>query len=537
MTEADERAHPSGDPWWAGAVVYQIYPRSFADASGDGIGDLAGIEAHLDHLSGADGALGVDAIWLSPIYPSPLDDFGYDISNYTDVAPEYGTLADLDRLIEACHARGLRLLLDLVPCHTSVEHPWFVKSRSSRDNPKRDWYIWADAREDGSAPSNWTAAFGGPSWEWDASSGQFYLHSFYPEQPDLNWRNPAVAEALADAMGFWFRRGVDGFRVDAIFAAIKDDRFRDNPPERRPSVIPGLGGGGQDPLWSLNRPEVHDVIRHLRRVTDEYPGRVLVGEAYLPVEELSIYLGRGSGDEFHLAFNFELLLSPWKHLDLTLAIERSEALHPPGSWPTYAISNHDKPRPATRWGPDRARTAAFLLLMLRGVAVLYAGDEIGMVDADADLLPDPPFDRAGRDACRTPMQWDASPAAGFSTGEPWLPIVDAGTRNVEVQRNDPTSLLALYRALIAARQGSAALKLGEQRSIFEVAADVLAWVRSAGDERVLALVNVGEAAQRCDLRRANAASGQVLVATSGRSGCIPLEGLTLAPHEALALLL
>nr|MBA3740892.1 alpha-amylase [Chloroflexota bacterium] len=248
------------DRWWEGAVIYQIYPRSFADADGDGIGDLAGIARHPDHLRGTDDSLGVDAIWLSPIYPSPLHDFGYDISDYTDVAAEYGTLDELDALIAACHDRGLRFLMDLVPCHTSVEHPWFAESRSSRDNPRRDWYIWADASTGGGPPSNWTAAFGGPSWEWDSVTEQYYLHSFYPEQPDLNWRNPDVAAAMAEVMRFWFRRGVDGFRVDAIFAAIKDDHLRDNPPDRRPSAIPGLGGDtGQDPLWSMNRPEVHRV--------------------------------------------------------------------------------------------------------------------------------------------------------------------------------------------------------------------------------------------------------------------------------------
>ncbi len=525
------------DRWWEGAVIYQIYPRSYADANGDGIGDLRGIRERLDHLGGADGALGVDAIWLSPIYPSPLHDFGYDISDYTGVASEYGTLADLDELVEACHARGMRFLLDLVPCHTSVEHPWFVESRSSRDNPRRDWYIWADAAAGGAPPSNWTAAFGGSSWEWDEATGQYYLHSFYPEQPDLNWRNPAVAEAVADAMRFWFRRGVDGFRVDAIFAAIKDDRLRDNPPERRRSAIPGLGDDGQDPLWNLNRPEVHDVIRHLRRVAAEFPGRVLVGEAYLPVEELATYLGRGADDEFHLAFDFELLLSPWKHGDLLLAIERSEALHPPGVLPTYAISNHDKPRHSTRWGPERARAAAFLLLMLRGVAVLYAGEEIGMVDADSADLPDPPFDRAGRDACRTPMQWDGSKTGGFTAATPWLPIVDAATRNVEAQRRDPDSHLSLYRHLIAARRTSIALGRGEQRSLFGVGPDVLAWTRESGDERVLVLLNVADGARACDLRRLNVSSGKVVVATSERAGSVALEGLRLAPLEGLALLL
>ena len=536
MADADDETSAPVPSWWAGAVIYQIYPRSFADADGDGVGDLRGIASRLDHLAGADGALGVDAIWLSPIYPSPLHDFGYDISDYTDVAAEYGTLGDLDALIEACHARGMRLLLDLVPCHTSVEHPWFVESRSSRDNAKRDWYIWADAAAGGGPPSNWTAAFGGSAWEWDEATGQYYLHSFYPEQPDLDWRNPAVAEAMADVMRFWFRRGVDGFRVDAIFAAIKDDRLRDNPPDRRPGAIPGLGGdAGQDPLWSMNRPEVHDVVRHLRRVAAEFPGCVLVGEAYVPVEELARYLGHGTDDEFHLAFNFELLLSPWRHQDLMLAIERSEALHPPGVWPTYAISNHDQPRHASRWGERRARAAAFMLLTLRGVAVLYAGEEIGMVDADPASLPDPPFDRAGRDACRTPMQWDASPTGDFTSGTPWLPLVDPLQRNVADQRHDPSSLLSLYRLLIAARGRSAALGRGEHRSLFGVAPDVLAWLRTAGDERVLVLLNVGDADRGCDLRRLTETRGEVVVATSERAGVVALAGLTLAPLEGLAL--
>ena len=341
---------------------------------------------------------------------------------------------------------------------------------------------------------------------------------------------------MAEAMRFWFRRGVDGFRVDAIFAAIKDDRFRDNPPERRPGAIPGLTGDiGQDPLWSVNRPEVHDVIRHLRRVAAEFPGRVLVGEAYVPVEELAIYLGGGADDEFNLAFDFELLLSPWRHLDLMLAIERGEALHPPGVWPTYAIANHDQSRPATRWGERRARAAAFMLLAVRGVAVLFAGEEIGMVDADPKTLPHPPFDRAGRDGCRTPMQWDPSANGGFTAGAPWLPIVDAATRNVEAQLGDPASILNLYRRLIEARRASPALGRGEQRSMFEVAADVLAWRREGDGERVLVLLNLVDEARDCDLRQSAATAGDVIVATSGRSGTVSLDRLRLEPLEGLAL--
>jgi alpha-glucosidase len=534
----DELSAPAR--WWEGAVIYQVYPRSFADSDGDGIGDLTGIRGRLDHLRGAPGALDVDALWLSPIFPSPLADFGYDISDYTDVAPEYGTLADLDALIVACHERGLKVLLDLVPCHTSDQHPWFVESRSSRDSPKRDWYLWADPAPGGGPPSNWVPAFGGSSWEWDPATAQYYLHSFFTEQPDLNWRNPEVAAAMADVMRFWFRHGIDGFRVDAIFAAIKDDRYRDNPPERRERGIPGLSvRPGQDPLWSYNRPEVHDVVRLLRSVADEFGGRILVGEAYVPVEELAAYLGSGRDDEFHLAFNFELLLSPFTHRDLTLAIERSEALHPTGALPTYAFGNHDQSRQATRWGEERAALAAFLLLTLRGVAVLYAGEEIGMADADASILPDPPYDRAGRDGARTPMQWTDEPGAGFTAGTPWLPLVDHDTRSVAGQDADPASVLNLYRRLIAARHASPALARGEHRSFFGVAPDVLAWLRDADGERVLCLINLAAEPRRCDLAqvigRVAASSGSVVVATSERAAGVALDDLVLAPLEGVAI--
>ena len=391
--------------------------------------------------------------------------------------------------------------MDLVPCHTSVEHPWFVESRSSRDDPKRDWYLWADPSATGGPPSNWTSIFGGPAWEWDAATEQYFLHSFYPEQPDLNWRNPAVAEAMADVMRFWLARGVDGFRVDAIFAAIKDDLLRDNPPDPAPGHRSPASaiGGDQDPLWSMNRPEVHDVIRHLRRVAAEVPGS--------RARRRGVPAGRGAGrlpratapdDEFHLAFDFELLLSPWEHQHLALAIERAEALHPPGTWPTFAISNHDQPRHATRWGAERTRAAAFLLLTLRGVAVLYAGEEIGMADADPSVLPHPPFDRAGRDGCRTPMQWDGSPAAA---SRPARRGCRSSTRRRATWPTSPPtrrpSCLSTA-ASIAARREVPALGRGSHRSIFGVAPDVLAWVRELDGERVLVLLNVGD--ERADVR-------------------------------------
>ncbi len=485
--------------WWQGAVFYQVYPRSFADSDGDGIGDIQGIIGRLDHLRGAPDSLGVDAIWLSPVYPSPQVDFGYDVANYTDVDPVFGTLADMDRLIDECHERGLRILLDLVPCHTSDQHPWFHASRSSLSDPHRDWYVWADAAPDGGPPNNWTAVFGGPAWTLDATTGQYFAHTFYPHQPQLNWRNPAMAQAVHAAMRFWLARGIDGFRVDAIQAAVKDERLRDNPPAGPPDRwFPRLDSDftAQEHLWDLDRPEVHDVVRGLRRVADEY-GALLVGELYAPLERLAAYLAGGGREEFQLAFNFELLHATWRRDSLALAIERSEALHPAGTWPTYALSNHDQSRHASRFGRHRARAAAFLLLTLRGAPFLYAGEEIGMVDAPASAMPG--HDRAGRDPQRTPMQWDASAGGGFTAGAPWLPLADPDVVNVEAQRGDPDSLLSFYRRLIRARKTSRALATGEHRSIFGLDADALAFIREADQERVLVALNVGDAPCRLDL--------------------------------------
>jgi alpha-glucosidase len=518
------------DPWWAGAVFYQVYPRSFADANGDGIGDLEGVIAHLDHLAGADISLGVDAVWLSPIYPSPLADFGYDISDFTDVAAEFGTLADLDRLVAACHARGLRLLLDLVPCHTSVEHPWFVESRSSRSNPRRDWYIWADPAPDGGPPSNWIALFGGSAWELDPSTGQYYLHSFYAEQPDLDWRKPAVADAMADVLRFWFDRGVDGFRVDAITHAIKDEQLRDNPPAG-PAVPPfPVDRTGQQHVWDDDRPEMSDVVRGLRRVADEYPGRLLLAEAYLPVERLGRYLSPDDG--FHRAFDFELSMIDWGADALLRTIERAERFTPASSEPTWALSNHDLSRHATRFGEERSRLAALLFIALRGTICLYAGEEIGMVDGPDPATP--VHDRFGRDRQRTPMQWDASPTGGFTNGEPWLPLVDPAMRNVADQSGDPGSLLNLYRRLLAARRGSRALQRGALQLIRDVPPDVVAWIRTSDDERALLMANMGAATSAADLS-AIAAGGDVLAGTAAREGWLPLDDVLLEPLEGLLL--
>ena len=512
-------------------MIYQVYPRSFADADGDGIGDLPGLLAHLDQLAGTELSLDVDAVWLSPIFPSPMADFGYDISNFTDVAPVFGSLADLDRLIAECHTRGLRLLLDLVPCHTSIEHPWFVDSRSSRGSARRDWYSWADPSPDGGPPNNWRAGFGGPSWTFDEATGQYYLHSFYPEQPDLNWRNPKVAAAIAEVMRFWFDHGVDGFRVDAISHAMKDPQLRDNPPAIDPVPPFPVDPTGQYRIWNMDRPEVVEVVRFLQRVAAEYPGRLLVGEAFVPVDRLAAYLGDGAGEGFARAFDFELSLIEWSAEAFKVTIRRAERFTPPGIEPTWALSNHDLSRHATRFGERRSRLAALILLTLRGTVCLYAGEEIGMIDVPE--LPGPPLDRAGRDAQRTPMQWEASPNGGFTSGHPWLPLVDPLSRNVATQRGDPASLLAWYRRLLALRRSSAALRHGAL-TLHELHPHVLAFTRQDGDERLLVLANLGDAAATVDAASIGA-SGEVVAATGPRERAAPTSALRLEPREGLVL--
>jgi alpha-glucosidase len=408
--------------WWQDAVVYQIYPRSFQDSNGDGVGDLRGIAERLDHLS----YLGVDALWLSPIYPSPLADFGYDVSDYTAVDPSFGTLDDFDELVAAAHARGLRLLLDLVACHTSIEHPWF------REHP--DWYIWSPV--DG-PPNNWVAAFGGPAWSRDEVSGRWYLHSFYPEQPDLNWRNQEVVTAMQDVVRFWLGRGVDGFRLDAIDRLVKDDQLRDDPPASKPFPLPlDPNAARLEMRYSGNRPEAIEALRALREAAGD---ALLVGELYRPVAEYERWL-----EVLDLVFAFEFLFSPWDAERLRAAIEPAAAV----GRAAWVMSNHDFDRLATRVGPENLRAAAVLLLMLPGVAFVYQGDELGLANGPGH---EPPFDRAGRDRLRHPMQWEKD--GGFTSGTPWLPLVDAAARNVADQRADPGSLLNLYRQLIEVRQG------------------------------------------------------------------------------------
>jgi len=422
--------------WWQQGVLYQIYPRSFQDSNGDGVGDLRGILKRLPYLSD----LGVDALWLSPIFPSPMADFGYDVADYVGVDPLFGSVADLDALIEGAHARNIKVLLDLVPNHTSDRHPWFIESRSSRDNPKRDWYIWRDPRPDGGPPTNWMSEFGGSAWEYDPQTGQCYYHAFLKQQPDLNWRNPAVRAAIYDMMRFWLRRGVDGFRVDVIWHLIKDDQFRDNPPNL--DFHPGQPPHRRlIPLYTADRPEVHSVISEMRRVIDEFDERVLIGEIYLPIERLVTYYGVDLSGA-HLPFNFALLNAPWNARLIARLVDEYEAALPPGGWPNWVLGNHDRPRIAGRIGREQIRVAAMLLLTLRGTPTVYYGEEIGMpqVPIPPERVQDPfeknvPGVGVGRDGCRTPMQWTSQPYAGFSTTDPWLPLAsDWRHENVEDAR-------------------------------------------------------------------------------------------------------
>ncbi|EKS39946.1 alpha-amylase family glycosyl hydrolase [Afipia clevelandensis] len=479
-------------PWWKSGILYQVYPRSFQDSDGDGVGDLRGITGRLPYLK----SLGVDAVWLSPVFPSPMDDFGYDISDYTGIAPLFGTLADFDALVAAAHAEDLKIILDLVPNHTSDRHPWFIESRNSRDNPKRDWYIWHDGRGEGAPPNNWLSEFGGSSWEFDVRTGQFYYHAFLRSQPDLNWRNPQVRRAIHEVMRFWLRRGVDGFRVDVMWHLIKDERLRDNPPN------PDWRFGQQPyqqllPIHSTDRPEVHEIVAEMRGVIEEFGDRVLIGEIYLPPEKLVAYYGQGLAGA-HLPFNFALIAAPWNAQAIARLVDAYEAALPPGAWPNWVLGNHDRSRIASRVGDGQARVAAMLLLTLRGTPTLYYGDEIGMPQAAIapDQVRDPwetnlPGLGLGRDGCRTPMRWDASPGAGFSSGAPWLPLGPGlATCNVSAETDLPTSMLNLYRALIALRRAMPELALGDYESV-EATGDLLAYQRGHRGTRMLIVLNFG----------------------------------------------
>jgi alpha-glucosidase len=478
--------------WWQNGIFYQIYPRSFQDSNADGVGDLAGIVNRLPYLR----ELGIDAIWLSPVFPSPMADFGYDISDYTGIDPLFGTMEDFDALVMAGHEAGLKIILDLVPNHTSDQHPWFIEARESRDNPKRDWYLWRDPKPDGSAPNNWLSEFGGSAWTLDETTGQYYYHAFLSQQPDLNWRNPEVREAIYDVMRFWLRKGVDGFRVDVIWHLIKDAEFRENPPnphyhDGRPPHETVLT------QYSTDQPEVHDVVAEMRGVTEEFDARVLIGEIYLPLQRLVAYYGndlRGA----QMPFNFALISTLWSARSIEKIIGDYEKALPPGAWPNWVLGNHDRPRVASRVGAEQARVAAMLLLTLRGTPTLYYGDEIGMhqVAIAPDEVHDPfeknvPGIGVGRDGCRTPMQWNATRNAGFSVATPWLPLAsDFAHENVVNLDADTGSILTLYRALIQLRKQLPQLTSGVYEPV-AAQADLLLYRRRAEGEALIIALNLG----------------------------------------------
>ena len=520
-------------PWWQTGVFYQVYPRSLQDSNGDGVGDLRGITSRLDYFA----ELGVETLWLSPIFPSPMADFGYDVADYENIDPLFGTLADFDELLAEAHARGLRVILDWVPNHTSDQHRWFREARTSRENPKHDWYIWADPKPDGGPPNNWLSYFGGPAWTFVPAVGQYYLHNFVPGQPDLNWRNPAVKEAMFDSLRFWLRRGVDGFRVDVIFILLKDPELRDNPPD--PNWKPG-----DNPAWRVRRvyseqqPGHHEIIAEMRAVVDEFPDRMLVGEIPYTTDPvlMATYYGTPDRIELQQPFNFALILLPWDAPTVRGFIAAYEAAIPPWGWPTYVLGNHDQYRLASRIGPEQARVAALFLLTVRGAPYIFQGEELGLLNGE--VAPEDYVDPQGlgggisRDVCRTPFQWNGEPKAGFTTGRPWLPVASTvETLNVEAESADPRSSLTLYRRLLALRRAHPALH-GGAMILVEAPPQVLAFVREEGGERFLTALNFSADPQV--VARPELGTGQIILSTTlDRDEPADLGALSLRPNEGM----
>jgi alpha-glucosidase len=533
--------------WWQTGVVYQIYPRSFKDTSGNGVGDLQGIIDKLDYLSNN---LGIDAIWISPFYPSPMKDFGYDVADYCNIDPLFGDLAAFDRLLDEAHRRGIKIIIDWVPNHTSDEHPWFVESRSSRHNPKRDWYIWREAKPDGSPPNNWGSFFGGPAWTFDEQTGQYYMHQFVPGQPELNWRNPEVKAAMFDTLRFWLDRGVDGFRMDVVGLIIKDEQLRDNP--LNPNMPADLRENDLFrrliQVYNMDQDEVHPVLKEIRLIFDHYEARVAIGELWGPLDRWVQYYGKAlpngkGGDELHLPFNFRLMdEGQWSAPRMRELVDALEAALPDFAWPNYVLGNHDRIRLATRFGGQaQARVAAMLLLTLRGTPTLYYGDELGLENGiiPPEKIQDPQGINLGaertRDVCRTPMQWDASEYAGFSLVEPWLPVSDDyQTRNVAVMQAAPTSILNLYRELLALRKNSAALQVGSYTPLEILPKQCFVYQRVADSERVLVALNFTAETQTFSLDDHGKAT--CLLSTHlDRKGEIALKDISLRPNEGLVI--
>jgi alpha-glucosidase len=471
---ADTRARPAaqlgGAPdWWKGAVIYEVYPRSFQDTDGDGVGDLSGIAERLDYVA----ALGVDAVWIAPFFTSPMDDFGYDVADYRDVDPLFGRLADFDGLLDEAHRRGLRVLIDLVLSHTSDRHPWFAESRADRTNPRANWYVWADPKPDGTPPNNWLSFFGGPAWEWDGRRRQYYLHNFLASQPDLNFHEPAVQDAVLDVARFWLDRGVDGFRLDTANKYFHDAELRDNPPTAPGMTLSAMSPANpfsmQQPIYNVNRPETLHFHERLRALMDEYPATTAIGEIGVQLtgsRNLADYTAPG---RLHMAYSFDLLGPDGTPAHIRQVVEKAE--HDGATWTSWSFSNHDVPRVASRFGVPAEATPVLIQLLacLRGTPTLYQGEELGLsnVDVPYDKLQDPYGRRfwpsyRGRDGCRTPMPWRQDARnAGFSTAEPWLPIPeDHRAAAVDGQENDPASPLSRIRAFLAWRRGEPVLYTG-----------------------------------------------------------------------------
>ena len=493
--------------WWRGSVTYQVYPRSFQDSDGDGIGDLAGITSRLGHVAG----LGVDAIWLSPVFTSPMADMGYDVSDYTDIDPLFGTLADFDRLVARAHQLGLKVIIDQVLSHSAASHPHFAQSRKDRTNPRADWYVWADPRPDGTPPNNWVSVFGGSAWEWDPRRRQYYLHNFLASQPDFNFHNKDVQDWLLSTMEFWLQRGVDGFRLDTVNFYFHDNHLRSNPPLARNETAPAVNPYDmQDHVYSKNRPENLDFLARMRALVDRYENRSMVGEVGesgdKAVRVMADYTG--GGRRLHMAYSFEMLSPVFTARHFRSRIEGFFHGAPDG-WPCWSFSNHDVIRHVSRWQTTgdtdaMARLSAAMLLSFEGSVCLYQGEELGQTETDIlfEELTDPPGrtfwpDYKGRDGCRTPMVWDGSAGAGFTTGTPWLPVKPPqAARHVAGQEGRPGTVLEFYRAMLAFRRAEAALKTGDTRFL-DMPEPILAFVRGSGAGAVLCVFNLSP--QPCEV--------------------------------------
>lgn len=512
--------------WWREGIIYQIYPRSFADSNGDGLGDLPGIIGKLDYLA----YLGVDAVWLSPIYPSPDKDFGYDVSNYVDVDSRFGSLADFDRLLSGAHQRGIRVILDMVLNHTSDQHAWFLESRSDRNNPKSDWYIWQDI-----IPNGWQSVFGGRAWTRVPERDQYYYHMFLPEQPDVNWHNPEVRKAMLDVVRFWLDRGVDGFRLDVFNIYFKDQQFRENPRKL------GLRAfDRQRHIYDCDQPEMIPLIKELRELLDSYPQSYAIGEPFLPTQEKII---RYSGaDKLHAAFNFDFTWSRFNPASLIKPIRDWEKLYREHNlWPNYVLSNHDVPRMASRYttgeNDERIKVMMGLLLTLRGTPYLYYGDEIGLRDIHLQRseIMDPPGKKywpfyKGRDGSRSPMQWSDAPYAGFSSSNPWLPVhSDYRRRNVTDQQGDPKSMLNFTRRLIRLRREKTALRRGDFTLLTEPPTDALVYLRQAVDQTIVVALNFKN--QPVKIHRDSMSKMDILFSSHEDRGGADLQELKLSPYE------